>query len=171
LDAYLNVIKSTDPMHTSLIFSCGMGAVRSQSLEVVVEDDKMGFHSFSSSLATFAMTAACIIRRKQSMAQGLPDPFSVTAVPVRVTMNRVLLANPNEIDVDLVGQPTLPTTMQAVLRLEKANAQQELNKSLLRLTFLMQQSEWLLCYNRFRGAFLLANLAHVIALYRSCVCA
>ncbi|KAF9510295.1 hypothetical protein BS47DRAFT_1373349 [Hydnum rufescens UP504] len=118
LDAYLNVIKSTDPMHTSLIFSCGMGAVRT----------------------TFAMAAACIIRRKQSMARGLPDPFSVTAVAVRVTMNCVLSANPNEIDVGLVGQPTLPTSMQAVLRLEKANAQQELNKSLLRLTFLMQQN-------------------------------
>ncbi|KAJ2917438.1 hypothetical protein MD484_g2994, partial [Candolleomyces efflorescens] len=28
LDAYLDVIRSTDPTKTSLVFSCGMGAVR-----------------------------------------------------------------------------------------------------------------------------------------------
>lgn len=31
LDAYLDVILKTDPVNTSLIFSCGMGAVRSKS--------------------------------------------------------------------------------------------------------------------------------------------
>ncbi|KAF8825263.1 hypothetical protein HHX47_DHR7000589 [Lentinula edodes] len=39
LDAYLHVIKTTDPLKTALVFSCGMGAVRT----------------------TFAMVAACII--------------------------------------------------------------------------------------------------------------
>jgi len=55
LDAYLDVIRSTDPTKTSLVFSCGMGAVRT----------------------TFAMVAASLVRRKQLMAMGLPDPYSI----------------------------------------------------------------------------------------------
>lgn len=31
-------------------------------------------------LATFAMVSACLIRRKQLMARGLPDPFAKTGV-------------------------------------------------------------------------------------------
>lgn len=54
MDAYLRVIKNADPLRTSLVFSCGMGAVRT----------------------TFAMTAACIVRRRQLMLRGLPDPYS-----------------------------------------------------------------------------------------------
>ena len=53
MDAYLQVIKDADPLHTSLVFSCGMGAVRT----------------------TFAMTAACLVRRRQLILRGLPDPF------------------------------------------------------------------------------------------------
>jgi hypothetical protein len=59
----------------------------------------------------------------------------------RVFMNDCLAASTNKIVLGFNEQPTLPAGMQAVLQLEKANAQQELNKSLLRLTFLMQQSE------------------------------
>src|SRR5688572_21367621 len=53
LDAYINVIQDTDPLKTSLVFSCGMGAVRT----------------------TYAMVAACIVRRKRVMELGWPDPF------------------------------------------------------------------------------------------------
>jgi Inositol hexakisphosphate len=53
VDAYLRVIKNADPLRTSLVFSCGMGAVRT----------------------TFAMTAACLVRRRQLMSRGLPDPY------------------------------------------------------------------------------------------------
>ncbi len=54
MDAYLQVIKHADPVRTSLVFSCGMGAVRT----------------------TFAMTAACLVRRRQLMLRGLPDPYA-----------------------------------------------------------------------------------------------
>jgi hypothetical protein len=54
VDAYLQVINNADPLRTSLVFSCGMGAVRT----------------------TFAMTAACLVRRRQLMLRGLPDPYA-----------------------------------------------------------------------------------------------
>jgi hypothetical protein len=56
LDAYLRVIRDTDPQESALVFSCGMGAGRT----------------------TFAMVAACIIRRKQLLNKGLEDPYIVT---------------------------------------------------------------------------------------------
>lgn len=47
-------------MTTALVFNCGMGAVRT----------------------TFAMVAACIIRRKQLIVRGMDDPYtSKVAVP------------------------------------------------------------------------------------------
>jgi len=58
LDAYVRVIRATDPLRTALVFSCGMGAVRT----------------------TFAMVAACLVRRKQLVAQGIPDPYA-TKIP------------------------------------------------------------------------------------------
>jgi len=54
LDAYLRVIKNTDPVRSALVFSCGMGAVRT----------------------TFAMVAAVIVRRKMMLARGLEDPYA-----------------------------------------------------------------------------------------------
>jgi hypothetical protein len=54
LDAYLRVIKNTDPVRSALVFSCGMGAVRT----------------------TFAMVAAVIVRRKMLLARGLEDPYA-----------------------------------------------------------------------------------------------
>ena len=54
LDAYLRVIKDTDPLRTALIFNCGMGAVRT----------------------TFAMVAMSLVRRKQLIARGMEDPFA-----------------------------------------------------------------------------------------------
>ena len=54
MDAYLRVIRDTDPSQTALVFSCGMGAVRT----------------------TFAMVAASLVRRKQMLANGATDPYA-----------------------------------------------------------------------------------------------
>ncbi|KAH8117959.1 inositol hexakisphosphate-domain-containing protein [Phellopilus nigrolimitatus] len=101
LDAYVRAIKETDPTKTSLVFSCGMGAVRT----------------------TFAMVAALLVRRKQLVVRELGDPL--------------LARSPNS---NSPSGLSTPTNSQAVLSLEQANAQQELNKSLLRLTYVLQQS-------------------------------
>jgi len=101
LDAYVQVIKECDPLKTSLLFSCGMGAVRT----------------------TFAMVAALLVRRKQLLIRGLEDPFHVKST----------------ISHSSSGFST-PTNSQIALSLEQANAQQELSKSLLRLTYILQQS-------------------------------
>ncbi|KAJ7285370.1 inositol hexakisphosphate-domain-containing protein, partial [Mycena rebaudengoi] len=102
LDAYLRVIRATDPLRTALVFSCGMGAVRT----------------------TFAMVCASIVRRKQLIARGMPDPYSMkpsnTPLPI--------------------GTPTGDTESRILQALEQASAQQDLSKSLLRLTYLLQQS-------------------------------
>jgi Inositol hexakisphosphate len=66
VDAYLRVIKNADPLRTSVVFSCGMGAVRT----------------------TFAMTAACVLRRRQLILRGQPDPYA-TKFP-----NSPLLSSP-----------------------------------------------------------------------------
>ncbi|KAI5118140.1 hypothetical protein M0805_001739 [Coniferiporia weirii] len=99
LDAYVRVIKETDPTKTSLVFSCGMGAVRT----------------------TFAMVAALLVRRKQVVARGLEDPFLTKGSSTTSGFST-------------------PTNSQVILSLEQANAQQELSKSLLRLTSVLQQS-------------------------------
>lgn len=52
------MIRETDPATTALVFNCGMGAVRT----------------------TFAMAAACIIRRKQLIVRGMDDPYVSKAV-------------------------------------------------------------------------------------------
>ncbi|CAE6502206.1 unnamed protein product [Rhizoctonia solani] len=100
LDAYLNVIKSVDPLETALVFHCGMGAVRT----------------------TFAMVSACLIRRKQLISRGFPDPFAKVAASAHDS-----------------GVAT-PAEIQASVALQQVETQQELSKSLLRLTYLLQQS-------------------------------
>ncbi|KAF7374402.1 hypothetical protein MSAN_00324300 [Mycena sanguinolenta] len=109
LDAYLRVIRSTDPLHTALVFCCGMGAVRT----------------------TFAMVAASIVRRKQLILRGLPDPYAVK-LNGPTTPARVGTPTPG-------GPPSQETESRILQALEQANAQQDLNKSLLRLTYLLQQ--------------------------------
>ncbi|KAI9453330.1 inositol hexakisphosphate-domain-containing protein [Russula earlei] len=106
VDAYLRVIKNADPLRTSLVFSCGMGAVRT----------------------TFAMTAACLVRRRQLILRGLPDPY------VTKFLNGPQLSNPAS------GTPPHSILGEAKIRqaLEQANAQQDLNRSLLRLTSILQ---------------------------------
>jgi hypothetical protein len=54
LDAYLRVIKATDPTLTSLVFSSGRGEVRT----------------------TFGMVAALLVRRHQLLAKGVEDPYA-----------------------------------------------------------------------------------------------
>lgn len=71
---------------------------------------------------TFAMVSACLIRRKQLMARGHPDPFAKTGAPTA--------------DLEIAT----PAEIQAAVALEQVETQQELSKSLLRLTYLLQQS-------------------------------
>ncbi|KAJ6512734.1 inositol hexakisphosphate-domain-containing protein [Mycena sanguinolenta] len=110
LDAYLRVIRSTDPLRTALVFCCGMGAVRT----------------------TFAMVAASIVRRKQLILRGLPDPYAMKSQHSGPT-------TPARIGTPTTGPPTQETESRILQALEQANAQQDLNKSLLRLTYLLQQ--------------------------------
>ncbi|KAJ7649760.1 inositol hexakisphosphate-domain-containing protein [Roridomyces roridus] len=96
LDAYLRVVRNTDPLRTALVFSCGMGAVRS----------------------TFAMVAASIVRRKQLIIRGLPDPYASKRSS---------------------GPPTPETESRFMQALEQASAQRDLGNSRVRLTCLLQQ--------------------------------
>ncbi|RPD74988.1 hypothetical protein L226DRAFT_508637 [Lentinus tigrinus ALCF2SS1-7] len=104
LDAYLRVIKETDPLTTALVFNCGMGAVRT----------------------TFAMVAACIVRRKQMIDRGLEDPYTPKS-----TGSKSGISTPSG-----MSPPTSAKILQA---LEQANAQQDMNRSLLRITYILQQ--------------------------------
>ncbi|KAI9463218.1 inositol hexakisphosphate-domain-containing protein [Lactarius psammicola] len=115
VDAYLQVIRNADPVRTSLVFSCGMGAVRT----------------------TFAMTAACLVRRRQLMLRGLPDPYAARLLSTPNQPNQGSGINtPN-------GYATPPQSIlgeaKILQALEQANAQQDLNRSLLRLTHILQQ--------------------------------
>ncbi|KAJ7145106.1 inositol hexakisphosphate-domain-containing protein [Mycena crocata] len=111
LDAYLRVIRATDPLRTALVFSCGMGAVRT----------------------TFAMVAASILRRKQLIVRGLADPYAMKANPISTP---VPIGTPTS----AAGNPPSQETESRILQaLEQANAQQDLSRSLLRLTYLLQQ--------------------------------
>ncbi|KAH9915114.1 inositol hexakisphosphate-domain-containing protein [Fomitopsis serialis] len=103
LDAYLHVIRRTDPATTALVFNCGMGAVRT----------------------TFAMVAACIIRRKQLIMRGLDDPY----------VNKAVVPKP--LVVSSTGSQ--PSSMKLQQALEQASMQQDLNRSLLRITSILQQ--------------------------------
>ncbi|KZT67481.1 hypothetical protein DAEQUDRAFT_729142 [Daedalea quercina L-15889] len=103
LDAYLRAIKQTDPATTALVFNCGMGAVRT----------------------TFAMVAACIIRRKQLIERGMGDPY----------VSKALVPKPTALS-SLGSQPSSMKLQQA---LEQASMQQDLNRSLLRITSILQQ--------------------------------
>ncbi|KAG8953141.1 hypothetical protein FRC04_003089 [Tulasnella sp. 424] len=93
LDAFLDVMKTTDPTETPLVFSCGAGIVRT----------------------TFAMVGACIVRRRQLVLLGEPDPYASTKLSSGIS------------------------SPKAVATLEQVSLQQELNKSLLRITYILQQ--------------------------------
>lgn len=65
LDAYLRVIRDSHPTKTALMFSCGMGGVRT----------------------TFAMVAASLVRRKQIMNEGGPDPYAIKPVSDQIPLS------------------------------------------------------------------------------------
>ncbi|EGO24423.1 hypothetical protein SERLADRAFT_438035 [Serpula lacrymans var. lacrymans S7.9] len=115
LDAYLRVIKNTDPSRTALVFSCGMGAVRT----------------------TFAMIAALIVRRKLLLSNGLEDPYA-RKVPGITNGHSGIQSSGNT----GISTPTnqLATDLKLMQSLEYANAQQDNNKSLLRLTYILQRN-------------------------------
>lgn len=106
-----------------------MGAVRSESNADTNYGTYFNCARLARTPATFAMTAASIIRRHQHLELGLPDPF---AIPVQSVSSRTVTRSSTPIG----GQSA------ASVQLEKVNAQQELNKSLLRLTFLLQSSTY-----------------------------
>ncbi|KAF8121766.1 inositol hexakisphosphate-domain-containing protein [Boletus edulis] len=102
LDAYLRVIKDADPVKSALVFSCGMGAVRT----------------------TFAMVAALIVRRRMLLARGLNDPYAtkpsfvLPAGHLRQGTFTPVISTPR-------SQPG--TDMKLAQALENASAQQDLN--------------------------------------------
>ncbi|KAK2460946.1 hypothetical protein APHAL10511_007416 [Amanita phalloides] len=110
LDAYVRVIRNLDPLRTALVFTCGMGAVRT----------------------TFAMVASSIVRRKQLIECGLPDPYTPKA---HISGSKVARQN--------YSGSTTPISHHSEARIlqsfEQAINQQELSRSLLRLTYLLQQ--------------------------------
>ncbi|KAG2100890.1 inositol hexakisphosphate-domain-containing protein [Suillus cothurnatus] len=116
LDAYLRVIKNTDPVRSALVFSCGMGAVRT----------------------TFAMVAAVIVRRKMLLARGLEDPC-----PSRSSFLSNLSGGSYRMGNGSTGISTptnqAATDVKLAQALENASAQQDQNKSLLRLTYVLQR--------------------------------
>ncbi|KAG2107438.1 inositol hexakisphosphate-domain-containing protein [Suillus discolor] len=116
LDAYLRVITNTDPVRSALVFSCGMGAVRT----------------------TFAMVAAVIVRRKMLLARGLEDPY-----PSRSSFLSNLGSGSYKTGNGSPGLSTptnqAATDIKLAQALENASAQQDQNKSLLRLTYVLQR--------------------------------
>ncbi|KAG1720160.1 inositol hexakisphosphate-domain-containing protein [Suillus lakei] len=112
LDAYLRVIKNTDPVRSALVFSCGMGAVRT----------------------TFAMVAAVIVRRKMLLARGLEDPYAS-----RSSFLSNLGNGSHRMGNGSSGISTAATDIKLAQALDNASAQQDQNKSLLRLTYVLQR--------------------------------
>jgi protein-tyrosine phosphatase len=115
LDAYLRVIKNTDPVRSALVFSCGMGAVRT----------------------TFAMVAAVIVRRKMLLARGLEDPCPSRSSFLSNLSGSYRMGNGST----GISTPTnqAATDVKLAQALENASAQQDQNKSLLRLTYVLQR--------------------------------
>ncbi|KAG9052633.1 hypothetical protein FS842_009475 [Serendipita sp. 407] len=102
------VLKSASPTTTPIVFSCGMGAVRT----------------------TYAMIAACIVRRKQCIELGLGDPF--------IKEWRGFGAGTPAMGVQLGSSPG--SQSHAAIVLEQAEIQREHNESLLRLAHILQQN-------------------------------
>ncbi|KAG1795306.1 inositol hexakisphosphate-domain-containing protein [Suillus plorans] len=118
LDAYLRVITNTDPVRSALVFSCGMGAVRT----------------------TFAMVAAVIVRRKMLLARGLEDPYpSRSSFLSNLGSGSYKTGNGSPGISTVSSQAFLTTDIKLAQALENASAQQDQNKSLLRLTYVLQR--------------------------------
>ncbi|KAF9787481.1 inositol hexakisphosphate-domain-containing protein [Thelephora terrestris] len=106
LDAYLRVIKDTDPLRTALIFNCGMGVVRT----------------------TFAMVATSLVRRRQLIIRGMQDPYAQK--PPSLSRHA---STPSG-----TVSPAPSSESKIIMALEQASAQQDLNRSLLRIACVMQ---------------------------------
>ncbi|KAI6025906.1 inositol hexakisphosphate-domain-containing protein [Pisolithus orientalis] len=115
LDAYLRVIKDTDPLRSALVFSCGVGAVRT----------------------TFAMVAALIVRRRMAIRQGFEDPYANKSFLSMINSSPGKVGGGTPGYVTPTNQPA--TDLKLAQALDHASAQQDSNKSLLRLTYLLQQ--------------------------------
>ncbi|KAG8213255.1 inositol hexakisphosphate-domain-containing protein [Butyriboletus roseoflavus] len=114
LDAYLRVIKDADPVRSALVFSCGMGAVRT----------------------TFAMVAALIVRRRMLLVRGLNDPYTTKSSFVSPSA----AIKQGSVSPRISSPRTQPAAdMKLAQALENATAQQDSNRSLLRLTYVLQQ--------------------------------
>ncbi|TIA73209.1 hypothetical protein E3P81_00237 [Wallemia ichthyophaga] len=113
LDAYVNVMKDSDPRETNIIFSCGMGVVRT----------------------TYAMTAALLVRRKQLLLLGEKDPFQDLDLSQELNVSRFNLAR--YMSSNLSPQPS---ERRASSVLQQASAQHHNTMSLLRLTHLVEQT-------------------------------
>lgn len=68
LDAYVRVMKDSDPRETNIIFSCGMGVIRT----------------------TYAMVAALLVRRKQFLLLGERDPMEGADIDSHLTVSILL---------------------------------------------------------------------------------
>ncbi|KAI6042555.1 inositol hexakisphosphate-domain-containing protein [Pisolithus marmoratus] len=115
LDAYLRVIKNTDPLRSALVFSCGVGAVRT----------------------TFAMVAALIVRRRMAIRQGFEDPYANKSFLSMINSSTGKVGNGTPGYATPTNQPA--TDIKLAQALDLASAQQDSNKSLLRLTYVLQQ--------------------------------
>ncbi|OJA21653.1 hypothetical protein AZE42_09324 [Rhizopogon vesiculosus] len=119
LDAYLRVIKNTDPVRSALVFSCGMGAVRT----------------------TFAMIAAVIVRRKMMLARGLEDPYASRSSLLSIMGSGAQKTGSGNSGINTATYKSgiVQADIKLAQALENASVQQDLNKSLLRLTYILQQ--------------------------------
>ncbi|KAL7413408.1 inositol hexakisphosphate-domain-containing protein [Mrakia frigida] len=138
LDAYLSVLKGIDPLKTSVLISCGMGVVRT----------------------TFAMTAAVLVRRHQLLRLDLPDPFATViphSAPTSPKLAPAKLSRSNTptnaaLLLSLSTGTAPPSgsasgystpggqTSQAERILENATQQHALNRSLLKLTHMLDKA-------------------------------
>ena len=91
---------------------------------------------------TFGMIAACLIRRKQLLKNKLPDPFeAVVRMTERSLSGTVTVrCQPMMHLVRAQRRSLQPPELRLAQSLEQASIQQELSRSLLRLTSLLQQS-------------------------------
>lgn len=115
LDAYLRVIKDTDPLRSALVFSCGVGSVRT----------------------TFAMVAALIVRRRMAVRQGFEDPYASKSFLSMIGCGTGKVGDGTPGYVTPTNQPA--TDIKLAQALDLASAQQDSNRSLLRLTYVLQQ--------------------------------
>jgi hypothetical protein len=100
---------------------------------------------------TYAMVAACVIRRRQVMRIAAKDPFGVELAGTGSVINTppesgfVTPSPSGGSALASTGGTDTPTTthFKILQSLEQASAQQDLSKSLARTMYLLQQCEYL----------------------------